>query len=74
MDPVKWERVNVEWTDWMSKDASMTIMQFYGTRSKAARGDFGRPAAVTEARTGSGSGQEAKNPSLSTVCARFKAR
>jgi hypothetical protein len=64
MDPVKWERVNVEWTDRMSKDSSMTIMQFYGNAFQAAaRGDFGSAgAAATEARTGSGGGAGGEEP------------
>ncbi len=36
MDPVKWERVNAVWTNRMSQDASMTIMQFFGNAFQAA--------------------------------------
>ena len=64
MDPVKWERVNVEWTDRMSKDASMTIMQFYGNAFQAAaRGDFGSAgAAVAEAKNKEAAGIPVGDP------------
>lgn len=64
MDPVKWDRVNVEWTDRMSKDASMTIMQFYGNAFQAAaHGDFGSAGAtVTEDRPANNAHQDSNPP------------
>lgn len=64
MDPVKWDRVNVEWTDRMSKDASMTIMQFYGNAFQAAaRGDFGSAgAAAAEDRPANDANQDSNTP------------
>lgn len=56
MDPVMWERVNAEWSDRMSKDASMTIVQIYGNAFQAAgQGQFGAAGqASAAARTGDG--------------------
>lgn len=50
MDAVKWERVNAEWSDRMSKDATMTIVQIYGAAFQSAgRGQFGGAGQATAA-------------------------
>jgi hypothetical protein len=56
MDVVKWERVNAEWSDRMSKDATMTIVQIYGNAFQAAgQGQFGAAGAqASAARQGEG--------------------
>ena len=53
MDTVKWQRVNAEWSDRMSKDATMTIVQIYGNAFQAAgQGQFGAAgAAAASTRT-----------------------
>lgn len=50
MDVVKWERVNGEWSDRMSKDSTMTIVQIYGNAFQAAgQGQFGAAGAAAAA-------------------------
>jgi|GEM_PF-1987091 len=57
MDAVKWERVNAEWSDRMSKDATMTIVQIYGNAFQAAgEGQFGAAGAAAAATRTPGDG------------------
>jgi len=60
LDQVKWERVNAAWTDRMSNDATMTIMQIYGNAfQNAGKGQFGaagQAAAATRTTAPGGGG------------------
>jgi len=53
MDLAKWERVNAEWTDRMSKDTTATIASAYGKAFGAAgQGQFGAAGADAAAAMG----------------------
>ncbi len=60
LDQVKWERVNAEWTDRMSNDTTMSIMQIYGNAfQNAGKGQFGaagQAAAATRTAAPGGGG------------------
>ncbi len=63
MDHVMWDRVNAEWTDRMSKDATMTIVQIYGNAFQSSgQGQFGgaaQSAAATRTAAPGGGGAAA---------------